>query len=211
MHFVVRCLLETCRFHCVFQLWQSTVVVAIVIAMFRIRVCTATRMVSVTWDREKVDEMRRSVVEAKVRLVLGLVEGEDIRQAGRLVTQEEVKQEVADIKMEIEKLKLVAGNVTTVDKVKEVNLKYNKVMEEMSTMRSEFKEKRDLVRHCTSLHLMTEDISYHLEDRRRKAMVVREDLARAEASKATLTKEVERLRVGQEEERRREVLASWSK
>ena len=54
---------------------------------------------------KEMEEFRKKVIEAKIRLVLGLKPDDDISKAGRVVTLEEQKEELEGLRREVGLLK----------------------------------------------------------------------------------------------------------
>ena len=156
---------------------------------------------------KEMEEFRKKVIEAKIRLVLGLKPDDDISKAGRVVTLEEQKEELESLRREVDLLKksLSKGGGGEVDVEKElakVNREYDVVIKEMDSMRINFREKSNLVGDCENLKMMIGYVKGDIEGKKARMKVVEQEMAKAEEKKKEVEKEVEAFRKKQEEERR---------
>ena len=156
-------------------------------------------MVQGKLESEALEEFRKRVVEAKVRLVLGLQPGEELGRAGRRVTEQEVVEEVAAVQAQILRLEQGGDEASVEKEVKEVNVQHDKVIADMRAMVAKFKEKTSLVRDCSNLRAMTARVAEDVEGMKRRSGVVRRDLLAAEASTAKLVAEMEANRAKHDE------------
>ena len=60
---------------------------------------------------KEMEEFRKKVIEAKIRLVLGLKPDDDISKAGRVVTPEEQKEELENLRREVDQLKKILSKM----------------------------------------------------------------------------------------------------
>ena len=156
---------------------------------------------------KEMEEFRKKVIEAKIRLVLGLKPDDDISKAGRVVTLEEQKEELESLRREVDQLKKSlskegGGEVDVEKELAKVNREYDEVVKEMDSMRINFREKSNLVGDCENLKMMIGYVKGDIEGKKSRMKAVEQEMAKAEEKKKEVEKEVEALRKKQAEERR---------
>ena len=166
-------------------------------------------------DTKDLEEWRKRVVEAKVRLVLGLGPQEDVSKLWRKVTVEEQQQEVRSLEEEVGRLKtgLAVGEGGKADlerELKEVNHEYEDVRQGMERMWREQRERERLTGDCDTLRIMIDNVGRHIEWVGRKLGVVREDLTKAGTREVQLKEQLEEAEKKQDKVKRAEVLASFA-
>merc|ERR1712013_555149 len=126
--------------------------------------------------------------------------------AGRVVTPEEQKEELENLRREVDQLKKIlskggGGEVDVEKELAKVNREYDEVIKDMDSMRINFREKSNLVGDCENLQMMIGYVKGDIEGKKDRMKVVEQDMAKAEEKKKEVEKEVEALRKKQEEER----------
>ena len=118
-------------------------------------------------DKQKMEENRQKIIDAKIRYLLNLGPEVDISKLTKRVTVEDQMKEVARLEKEIFMLgqpqQEVEREKDATLSLKNLEMESEAVMKEITAMRKEHYDKINFGKHCQVLTFMVDQVSLRLQ------------------------------------------------